>query len=119
MPWWCDSYGAFLFVVGAVLIVAAGAAALIEIAQALRTKRAAVDITESTVADSVKALEAFKGVLEAIKGLPPWIPIFLAGLALVWLAGQRPEACTPVPAQSAAAPAATIRTAPTTNRKAP
>ena len=105
MPWWCDYYGAFLFVVGAVLIVAAGIAALLEIAQALRTRRAAVDITESTVADSVKALEAFKGVLEAIKGLPAWIPIFLAGLALVWLAGQRPEACTPVPAQPAAAPA--------------
>ena len=105
MPWWCDYYGAFLFVVGAVLIVAAGGAALIEIAQALRTKRVAADITESTVADSVKALEAFKGVLEAIKGLPPWIPIFLAGLALVWLAGQRPEACTPVPIQPAPAPA--------------
>ena len=103
MPWWCDYYGVFLFVVGAILIVAAGVAALLEISQALRTKRVAADITESTVADSVKALEAFKGVLEAIKGLPPWIPIFLAGLALVWLAGQRPEACTPVPA--AAAPA--------------
>ena len=103
MPWWCDYYGAFLFVVGAVLIVAAGIAALLEISQALRTRRVAADITESTVADSVKALEAFKGVLEAIKGLPAWIPIFLAGLALVWLAGPRPEACTPVPA--AAAPA--------------
>src|SRR5688572_23240575 len=98
MPWWCDYYGAFLFVGGALLIVAAGVAALVEIAQALRTKRAAaeVSITESTVADSVKALEALKGVLEAIKGLPAWIPIFLAGLALVWLAGQRPEACVPV-----------------------
>jgi len=105
MPWWCDYYGAFLFVVGAVLIVTAGIAALIEIAQTLRTRRVAADITESTVADSVKALEAFKGVLEAIKGLPPWIPIFLAGLALVWLAGQRPEACTPVLAPPPAPPA--------------
>ena len=109
MPWWCDYYGAFLFVVGAVLIVASGIAALLEIASALRTKRMAADITETTVADSVKALEAFKGVLEAIKGLPPWIPIFLAGLALVWLAGQRPEACTPVQPQPAAAPAQPAR----------
>ena len=43
-------------------------------------------------------LTALKGVLEALKGLPAWVAIFLAGLALLWMAGQRPDICKPLPA---------------------
>lgn len=54
-----------------------------------------------------KLIEALKGLLETLKGLPAWVAIFLAGLALLWIAGQRPEACIlppPVGASSAGAP---------------
>jgi hypothetical protein len=40
-----------------------------------------------------KVLEGLKGVLEALANLPHWVAIFLAGLALLWMAGQRPEVC--------------------------
>lgn len=45
-----------------------------------------------------KLLEALKGVLETLKGLPAWIAIFLAGLALLWIAAKRPETCPQPPA---------------------
>lgn len=51
--------------------------------------------------DPVELLEALKGLLEALKGLPAWIAIFLAGLALLWIAGEKPEACAPPPPRSA------------------
>ena len=114
MPWWCDLYGSVLFVVGLVLLLGAAAAAIVQLVVAVRAMRAAARETARsaqasdsfTGTDAVKALDALKGLLETIKGLPAWIPVFVAGLALVWLAGQRPEACAPgAGAAPAAAPA--------------
>ena len=42
-----------------------------------------------------KVLDSLKGVLEALAKLPHWVAIFLAGLALLWMAGQRPAVCQP------------------------
>lgn len=42
-----------------------------------------------------KLLEALKGLLEALTKLPAWIAIFLAGLALLWISSQQPDACAP------------------------
>ena len=117
MPWWCDLYGNALFVLGLVLLVAAAVAAVLQLVVATRAMRAAVREAASPAApgalhnvDPVQALGALQGLLEAIKGLPAWIPVMLAGLALVWLAGQRPEACAPGAAAAAAsAPAAASR----------
>ena len=40
-----------------------------------------------------KFLEALKGVLEALAALPAWIAIYLAGLALLWIAGHHSGIC--------------------------
>jgi hypothetical protein len=40
------------------------------------------------------ALEGLAKVLAALKDLPPWIAIFLAGLALAWTATSAPGLCT-------------------------
>ena len=107
MLWWCDDYGGFLFVLGAILLVLAGIAAVVEIALRLKARmdvvRRAPTSEESLTKmraeniDPVQLSEALARVLEAIKGLPGWIALFLAGLALVWFAGQRIEACSPAP----------------------
>ena len=38
-------------------------------------------------------LEALTKLLESLKGMPAWIAIFLAGLALLWLVGEYPQLC--------------------------
>ena len=40
-----------------------------------------------------KFLEALKGVLETLATLPAWIAIYLAGLALLWIAGRHSGLC--------------------------
>ena len=52
-----------------------------------------------------KILESLKGVLEALAKLPHWVAIFLAGLALLWMAGQRPGICAPPQASPPGQPA--------------
>jgi hypothetical protein len=47
--------------------------------------------------DPVRLLDALKGLLETLKGLPAWVAIFLAGLVLLWMAMQRPEMCNSQP----------------------
>jgi hypothetical protein len=42
-----------------------------------------------------KFLDALKGVLEALAALPAWIAIYLAGLALLWIAGHHAGICPP------------------------
>ncbi|HET9638677.1 MAG TPA: hypothetical protein VFP12_05685 [Allosphingosinicella sp.] len=100
---WCANYAGFTLTLAKAFLVLALLVALVETALALWTKLQAVrkapavaerSLAESAV-DPVKLLDALKGVLEALKGLPAWIAIFLAGLALLWIAGQEPKACTP------------------------
>ena len=40
-----------------------------------------------------KFLDALKGVLEALAALPAWIAIYLAGIALLWIAGHPASIC--------------------------
>ena len=40
-----------------------------------------------------KVLAALKELLLALKDLPAWIALFLAGLALVWTAAATPKLC--------------------------
>lgn len=88
LAWW--------FLVGALLAAAVetGVALWSKLVAARSAPRA--DPSRATDADSVaKLLEALKGLLEALTKLPAWVAIFLAGLALLWMAGQRPEICVP------------------------
>ena len=98
---WCDAYGWVTLILGTIFLLGALAAALVETLALIRAKRDAAEKAPEIVRSSAKAdgvdpvelLEALKGVLEAIKGLPAWIAVFLAGLALLWLASEQPEAC--------------------------
>ena len=40
-----------------------------------------------------KFLDALTKLLLALKDLPAWIAIFLAGLALLWIGGHQPPVC--------------------------
>ena len=62
------------------------------------------EISATDAEGAAKVLEALKGVLLALKGLPAWISLFLAGLALVWTAAAAPKLC-PCPDESACRPA--------------
>jgi hypothetical protein len=87
---------AVLFLGVALIIV------LAETGIALQAKRKALatapeerpKLTDSASMESLaKLLEALKGLLLALKDLPAWFAIFLAGLALVWTATSAPNLC--------------------------
>lgn len=103
---WCNTYGWVTLGLGILFLVGALAAAWIETIALIKAKReaaeeakrVAADKAERTepaldAADPVELLEALQGVLEAIKGLPAWIALFLAGLALLWLGSDLPTTC--------------------------
>jgi hypothetical protein len=99
---WCGNFAGFALVLAQAFLILALIVALVETAislwaklQAARKAPVVADTaaTEELPGDAVKVLEALKAVLEALKGLPAWIAIFLAGLALLWMAGQKPELC--------------------------
>ena len=48
-----------------------------------------------SVTDPAALLNALKGVLEALASLPVWVAIYLAGLALFWVAMEAPKSCKP------------------------
>jgi len=50
-----------------------------------------------SAADAASFLDALKGLLEALKGLPAWFAVFLAGAALYWLSSVQPDACSASP----------------------
>lgn len=101
---WCDNFAGFALTLAQAFLILALFVALVETAIGLWAKwqaarKAPVVVKEGaisplTAAETVKVLEAVKAILEALKGLPAWIAIFLAGLALLWMAGQKPELCT-------------------------
>jgi hypothetical protein len=87
----------FLGLAFAVAVVETGLALWAKVLAARRGPVIVENATTETVVpavDPVKLLEALKALLETLKGLPAWIAIFLAGLALLWIAGQKPEICT-------------------------
>lgn len=107
---WCSDYSEFALGLAKWFLIISLVVAVVETAIALWAKfesarksdAAARGVTASAGADPAawaKLLEALKGVLETLKGLPAWIAIFLAGLALLWIAARRPEACPQPPAR--------------------
>jgi heme exporter protein D len=104
---WCAGYAWLAFLLACIFLIVALVAAVAETRALIRAKREAAKKAPDAVAsanrkglaagavDPVKLLEALKGVLEALKGLPAWIAVFLAGLALLWIAARQPEACAP------------------------
>jgi hypothetical protein len=115
---WCDTYGWVTLGVGILFLVAALAAASIETLAVIKAKREAAEEAKRAAADNaagkaqldavepVELLEALQGVLEALKGLPTWIALFLAGLALLWLGSDLPKACVCGPESEQCAPEA-------------
>lgn len=114
---WCNTYGwvalglGILFLVGALVAAWVETLALIKAKReaAEEAKRAAAEKAAGTktaldAADPVELLEVLQGVLEAIKGLPAWIALFLAGLALLWLGSDLPKACVCGPDSEQCAP---------------
>jgi hypothetical protein len=98
----CVHYAGFVLTLAKVFLILALLVALIETALLLWAKwearKAPVVAEKALVAaaiDPIGLINAVKALLEALKGLPAWIAIFLAGLALLWLAATKPEACTP------------------------
>ena len=72
-----------------------------------------------SLTDPVKLLDALKGVLQALAALPAWVAIYLAGLALLWIALEAPKKCD-VPAPGGGGqtqqPAPAPTTPPATNQ---
>ena len=69
-------------------------------------------------------LDALKGVLEALAGLPGWVAIFLAGFLLLWIARDPASCLVPKPSEQQAQKDAQSNTAanqaaPAANRQAP
>ena len=106
-PEFCQNLAEFAFRLGRLFVWLALLAAITHVIvysivelRKSRTKPAAQTIAPVGID---KILEALKGVLTALASLPHWVAIFLAGLALLWMAGQRPEVCpAPAPAPAAA-----------------
>lgn len=100
---WCADYGNFALDLAKWFLILALAVALIETALLLWGKIKALlakpqDAGADKIADSVDPvtlIKALKDLLETLKGLPAWVAIFLAGLALLWIAGEQPAACKP------------------------
>jgi hypothetical protein len=95
----CTTVGNFAWIF---LLLAAIAAlfetALLVIAKwgALKKAPAApADVAAAADMDGLaKVLAAIKDMLLALKELPAWFALFLAGLALVWTASAAPHLCT-------------------------
>jgi hypothetical protein len=103
------NYAGFALTLGEAFLILALLVALVETALALWAKlqaaRKGPEAVQKGIAnpavDPVKLLEALKAILDALKGLPSWIAIFLAGLALLWMVGQEPKACSTTNASKA------------------
>jgi hypothetical protein len=113
---WCADYAGFALFLAEAFLVLALVVAVVETGIALWAKFVATrpgpvaDRMAANAAlppvDPIKLIEALKALLETLKGLPAWIAIFLAGLALLWMAGQTPDICTPPGPSQASQPRA-------------
>ena len=83
----------FLFAALVALIAETLLALWSKFAAARATPQADPSRTATDLTAAAKLLEALKGLLESLTKLPAWVAIFLAGLALLWMAAQRPEIC--------------------------
>ena len=54
----------------------------------------AADSRRNLTANIEGILDALARVLAALKGLPAWVAIFLAAMALIWTATSAPNLCT-------------------------
>ena len=86
---YCKAIAGFAYDWGRPFVIAAFFLAIAETIAVLvirfiqaRKKDSATLIAEG----DTKFLEALKGVLVALAGLPAWVTIYLAGLALLWIA---------------------------------
>ena len=101
----CNRYAWLAYDVGRVFLYLAIAFAVAETIAALWIKARTPPSGETKTLTPINAiLDALKGVLEALKDLPAWIAMFLAGVALLWMAGQRIEKPCPSPPPPATAP---------------
>jgi len=63
---------------------------------AARKRPSDVGATKEALATAgwTQFIEALSKLLSALKDLPAWVAIFLAGLALLWTAGSVPHLCS-------------------------
>ena len=103
----CTRHAEFAFKLGRWFVYLALAIAVVETlaAIALAFMKPSTGPAARDAGAAAKLLDALKGVLEALVKLPRWVAIFLAGLALLWIAGERPGLCDPAPASGVQAPA--------------
>ena len=92
----CNTVSGF----ASLFIVLAFVVALVETSLALYAKWKALKAAPKTgaqladsAADAAKVIEALAKVLAALKDLPLWVAILLAGLALAWTATSAPGLC--------------------------
>ena len=84
---WGKAFVLLAFVAAIAHIVISSIVAIIEAKKARSGER------QSVAAE--KFLDSLKGVLEALANLPAWVAIFLAGLALLWIAQEYAGKCAP------------------------
>jgi len=103
----CTRHAEFAFKLGRWFVYLALVIAVVETlaAIALAFMKPANGPAPANADAAAKLLEALKGVLEALVKLPRWVAIFLAGLALLWIAGEGPGLCDPAPPPGEQAPA--------------
>lgn len=84
-----------LFLLSALIVALAETALLLFLKwQSLQQQPKAGFAGAESLEGLAKVIDAFKGLLLALKDLPAWIALFLAGLALVWTASSAPHLCT-------------------------
>ena len=94
----CGIYLDFVLILSGILLVLSLLIGLVEawllLAAKLKAARKGPVVADSALesivpaVDPVKLLDALKGLLETLKGLPIWIALFLAGVLLFWMAGE-------------------------------
>jgi hypothetical protein len=91
---WFLALALLVAVIETALLLAAKLKALLEKPPASDPTRAKT-FTDAGI-DPVKLIDAVKGLLETLKGLPAWVALFLAGLALLWVAAVESQTCKPI-----------------------
>ena len=82
---WCFLWGAAVFAV---------VETVVSIWVTLWPRKPDGKTDEGFAGDPGQAMDALAKVLTALKDLPAWVAIFLAGMALVWTGTSAPGLCT-------------------------